>query len=149
MNPARRQRLFFVLILVVLAAVATGLVLYALRANMNLFYSPSQVAAGEAPVGRTLRAGGMVREHSVQRIPGSLAVDFVITDFNADLSVHYDGILPDLFREGQGIVVIGTLNEAHQVIAEQVLAKHDENYTPPEVAESLKHAKSIETQGRP
>lgn len=149
MNPARRQRLFFVLVLVALAAVATGLVLYALRANMNLFYSPSQVAAGEAPVGRTLRAGGMVREHSVQRAPGRLAVDFVITDFNADLPVHYEGILPDLFREGQGIVVVGKLNDAHQVIAEQVLAKHDENYTPPEVAESLKHAESIEMQGRP
>lgn len=149
MNAVRRQRLFFVVLLVALAAVAAGLVLYALRANMNLFYSPSQIRAGEAPVAQTLRAGGMVREHSVQRAPGSLAVTFIVTDFAADLTVHYEGILPDLFREGQGVVVVGRLNEAHQLDAEQVLAKHDENYTPPEVAESLKHAASIDKQATP
>ncbi|MHB0776675.1 cytochrome c maturation protein CcmE [Halomonas sp. WWR20] len=138
MKPKRKQRLYILLGLVALAAIAVGLTLYALRSNINLFFSPEQIAAGEAPQGRTLRAGGMVKEGSVQRDAQSLDVSFVITDYHNDLEVRYSGILPDLFREGQGVVVVGQLERDRLLRADQVLAKHDENYMPPEVAEAMK-----------
>ncbi|MFC3284425.1 cytochrome c maturation protein CcmE [Litchfieldella rifensis] len=138
MTPKRKQKLFIVLGVMALAAIAVGLTLYALRANINLFFSPIQIAAGEAPIERQIRAGGMVKEGSVSRNPDSLDVEFVITDFVEDVEVHYSGILPDLFREGQGVVVIGQLNEDGRFQADQVMAKHDENYMPSEVAEALK-----------
>ncbi|WP_163649755.1 cytochrome c maturation protein CcmE [Modicisalibacter sp. 'Wilcox'] len=137
MTPARRRRLGVLLALMVLAAVAAGLLGYALRSNINLFFSPSQVAAGEAPVGRQIRAGGMVETGSVARDADSLAVTFTVTDFQASLEVAYQGILPDLFREGQGVVVVGRLADDGVLQADQVLAKHDENYMPPEVADAL------------
>ncbi|WP_459874535.1 cytochrome c maturation protein CcmE [Halomonas shantousis] len=137
MKPKRKQRLYILLGLIALAAIAVGLTLYALRSNINLFFTPEQIAAGEAPQGRTLRAGGMVKEGSVQRDAESLDVSFVVTDYHNDLTVRYSGILPDLFREGQGVVVVGRLE--HDLLrADQVLAKHDENYMPPEVAEAMK-----------
>ncbi|MFD2191187.1 cytochrome c maturation protein CcmE [Pistricoccus aurantiacus] len=140
MNPKRKQRLFVILGLVSLAAIAVGLTLYALRSNINLFFSPIQVAAGEAPLDRSIRAGGMVKEGSVARNPESLDVEFVITDYVEELPVHYSGILPDLFREGQGVVVVGRLTEAGNLEATDVLAKHDENYMPSEVSDALKDA---------
>ncbi|MGB8712490.1 MAG: cytochrome c maturation protein CcmE [Onishia taeanensis] len=140
MHPKRKQKLFIILGLVTLAALAIGLTLYALRSNINLFFSPVQIAAGEAPVSRTLRAGGMVKENSVARDPESLDVTFVITDFVEDLEVRYSGILPDLFREGQGVVVVGQLDGEGHLTASEVLAKHDENYMPREVADALKAA---------
>ncbi|WP_304526279.1 cytochrome c maturation protein CcmE [Halomonas sp. I5-271120] len=140
MHPKRKQKLFVILGLVTLAALAIGLTLYALRSNINLFFSPVQIAAGEAPVSRTLRAGGMVKENSVARDPESLDVTFVITDFVEDLEVRYSGILPDLFREGQGVVVVGQLDGEGHLTASEVLAKHDENYMPSEVADALKAA---------
>lgn len=140
MHPKRKQKLFVILGLVTLAALAIGLTLYALRSNINLFFSPVQIAAGEAPVSRTLRAGGMVKENSVARDPESLDVTFVITDFVEDLEVRYSGILPDLFREGQGVVVVGQLDGEGHLTASEVLAKHDENYMPREVADALKAA---------
>ncbi|EPC02812.1 hypothetical protein L861_23650 [Litchfieldella anticariensis FP35 = DSM 16096] len=140
MTPKRKQRLFVILGLVSLAAIAVGLTLYALRANINLFFSPIQIAAGEAPIERQIRAGGMVKEGSVSRNPDSLDVEFVITDFVEEVEVHYSGILPDLFREGQGVVVVGQLSENGRLHADQVLAKHDENYMPSEVAEALEAA---------
>ncbi|RAR63534.1 cytochrome c-type biogenesis protein CcmE [Onishia taeanensis] len=140
MHPKRKQKLFVILGLVALAALAIGLTLYALRSNINLFFSPVQIAAGEAPVSRTLRAGGMVKENSVARDPESLDVTFVITDFVEDLEVRYSGILPDLFREGQGVVVVGQLDGEGHLTASEVLAKHDENYMPREVADALKAA---------
>lgn len=137
MTPKRKQKLFITLGLMALAAIAVGLTLYALRANINLFFSPIQIAAGEAPIERQIRAGGMVKEGSVSRNPDSLDVEFVITDFVEEVEVHYNGILPDLFREGQGVVVIGQLSDGGLFRADQVMAKHDENYMPSEVAEAL------------
>lgn len=140
MHPKRKQKLFIILGLMTLAALAIGLTLYALRSNINLFFSPVQIAAGEAPVNRTLRAGGMVKENSVARDADSLDVTFVITDYVEDLEVRYSGILPDLFREGQGVVVVGKLDGDGHLMASEVLAKHDENYMPREVADALKAA---------
>lgn len=138
MTPKRRQRLFVLLGLTALAAIAVGLTLYALRSNINLFFSPAQIAAGEAPIERQIRAGGMVKQGSVERDTQTLDVSFVVTDYDDDLRVVYSGILPDLFREGQGVVVIGQLDGEGTLHAEQVLAKHDENYMPPEVAAALR-----------
>ncbi len=142
MNPRRRQRLIIIVVLVALAGIAIALTLYSLRANMNLFYSPTQISAGEAPVGRSLRAGGVVRDDSVQRDQDTLDVTFTVTDFEEDVPVHYRGILPDLFREGQGVVIVGTLNERGWLEASEVLAKHDENYMPPEVDGALRDAEA-------
>ncbi len=137
MHPARKQRLIIVAIIVVGASVATALIANALKQNLNLFYQPEQIAAGEAPVGRTIRVGGMVREGSLTRVDDSLTVRFVVTDYKADINIEYTGILPDMFAEQAGTVATGILTEDGQFIAEQVLAKHDENYMPPEVAEAL------------
>ncbi|MGB1142369.1 MAG: cytochrome c maturation protein CcmE [Halioglobus sp.] len=137
MHPVRRQRLVVVLFIMVFSSIAVGLVAYALRGNINLFFPPAEVAAGKAPVGQPLRIGGMVVEGSVQRSDNSLAVRFELTDYAAVVPVVYEGILPDLFDEGQGAVASGKLNEAGVLEATEVLAKHDENYMPPEVAEAL------------
>jgi cytochrome c-type biogenesis protein CcmE len=133
-----KKRLTIALFLMVGVAVAVGLTTYALRQNINLFYDPTQISAGEAPVDVRIRAGGMVEEGSVMRDPNSLKVEFRVTDFNASVPVEYVGILPDLFAEGQGIVAMGRLDNRGRFVADQVLAKHDENYMPPEVADSLK-----------
>ncbi len=140
MHPIRKKRLTIVLFLLAGLAVAVGLTTYALRQNINLFYDPTQISAGEAPVDVRIRAGGMVEEGSVVRDPGSLKVEFRVTDFSSSVLVEYDGILPDLFAEGQGIVAMGRLDNSGRFVADQVLAKHDENYMPPEVEDSLKKA---------
>ena len=138
MNARQRRRLGFVIGGVALAAIAVGLLGYALRTNINFFYTPQQLVSGEAPLGQGLRAGGVVKKGSVQRAVDSLAVDFVVTDFSADVAVHYDGMLPDLFREGQGVVVAGQLVDRTHLNASQVLAKHDEKYTPPEISDVVR-----------
>ncbi len=140
MTPKRKQRLIIVLFIVVGVSVAVGLTMFALSQNINLFYSPTQIAAGEAPQDTRIRAGGMVVDGSVQRDPNSLFVRFDITDYDKTVTVEYTGILPDLFREGQGIVAQGSLNDKGVLNAVEVLAKHDENYMPPEVAEALEKA---------
>ncbi|MCH4810871.1 cytochrome c maturation protein CcmE [Vreelandella neptunia] len=140
MTPKRKQKLFVILGLVSLTAIAVGLTLYALRANINLFFSPVQIAQGDAPMKRQIRAGGMVKEGSVSRDPESLDVEFTVTDYVDDLEVYYSGILPDLFREGQGVVVVGELQTDGRLYADKVLARHDENYMPPEVAQALEEA---------
>ncbi|WP_404471498.1 cytochrome c maturation protein CcmE [Vreelandella venusta] len=140
MTPKRKQKLFVILGLVSLTAIAVGLTLYALRANINLFFSPVQIAQGNAPIERQIRAGGMVKEGSVSRDRESLNVEFTVTDYVDDLDVYYSGILPDLFREGQGVVVVGELQADGRFRADQVLARHDENYMPPEVAQALEEA---------
>jgi cytochrome c-type biogenesis protein CcmE len=114
--------------------------LVALKDNINLFYTPQQIADGEAPIDRTIRAGGMVVEGSVKRAKDDLTVMFDVTDSKAEVTIRYTGILPDLFREGQGIVALGQINQQGQCIASEVLAKHDENYMPPEVAAALEKA---------
>jgi len=139
-NPKRKKRLLIVLFILSGAGVAVGLTLYALSQNINLFFSPTQIAQGEAPVGTRIRAGGMVVEGSVNRDNKSLRVEFEVTDFQNSVPIVYSGILPDLFREGQGIVAQGELDASGKLQAVEVLAKHDENYMPPEVAEALEKA---------
>ncbi len=136
MTP-RRKRLLAVVAIVAGVGAATALAMFAFRDNLLYFYNPSQVLAGDAPSGRTFRIGGMVTEGSVERMPGTLEIRFVVTDFRHSVPVHYEGLLPDLFREGQGVIAHGRMNTAGQFVADEVLAKHDENYMPPEVAESL------------
>jgi len=140
LNPVRRKRLTLALVIIVGVGVAVGLTLYALKQNINLFYSPSQIVAGEAPLNRSIRVGGLVAPGSVQRESNSLQVVFTLTDTAQQIQVRYTGILPDLFREGQGIIAHGRLLAGGIVQADEVLAKHDENYMPPEVAGSLKQA---------
>jgi cytochrome c-type biogenesis protein CcmE len=124
--------------------VSVTLAFRAFRENLVYFFSPTQVAAGEAP-DRAFRLGGMVVDKSVTREPGSLTVHFALTDFAKTVPVSYTGLLPDLFREGQGIVAIGRL-QGDTFVADEVLAKHDENYMPPEVKEAL--AKTREAQAQ-
>lgn len=140
MTPKRKQKLFVILGLLSLTAVAVGLTLYALRSNINLFFSPVQIAQGAAPIERTIRAGGMVKEGTVIRDADTLDVTFEVTDHLDDLEVYFSGILPDLFREGQGVVVVGELQADGRLKADEVLARHDENYMPPEVAQALEEA---------
>jgi len=137
MTP-RRQRMLSVAIVVIGVAVAAGFALRAFNEDLLFFYSPSQIVAGEAPENRTFRVGGLVIDGSVEREPGSLEVRFVLTDNAHDVPVSYSGVLPDLFREGQGIIAHGQIRPDGLFVADTVLAKHDENYMPPEVAESLK-----------
>ena len=140
MNPRRRNLLITATFIVVGVAAATLLGLKAFQENLLYFYSPSQIAAGEAPQTRSFRAGGLVVEGSVARDPDNLIVQFILTDTIENITVIYDGILPDLFREGQGIVANGKLLADGKFEAFEVLAKHDENYMPPEVADALTKA---------
>ena len=137
MHPLRKQRLQIVVLIVVAATLGAALIAYMLGQNANYFFTPSQIAAGEAPVGITIRAGGMVVENSVQRAEDSLETRFLVTDGANIVSVTYSGILPDLFAEGEAAVATGVLGSDRVLQASQVLAKHDENYTPPEVAEAM------------
>ena len=138
MNPLRKKRLLIILAILAGVGIAVSLALSALKENINLFYTPTQIAGGEAPHDTRIRAGGMVVQGSLQRSPDSLDVTFAVTDFNKSVPITYRGILPDLFREGQGIVALGKLNADGVVVADEVLAKHDEKYMPPEVAKALK-----------
>ncbi|WP_411382979.1 cytochrome c maturation protein CcmE [Pseudomonas sp. L7] len=147
MNPQRKKRLLLILGLLLGVAVALGFALSALQQNINLFYTPTQIANGEAPQDTRIRAGGLVEKGSVQRSADSLDVRFVVTDFNKSVPITYRGILPDLFREGQGIVALGKLNAEGVVVADEVLAKHDEKYMPPEVTKALKESGQAATAG--
>lgn len=138
MSKLHKLRLVFVLSMVAGIGTASTLVLSALRENINLFYTPTQIANGEAPHDTRIRAGGMVEKGSLQRSNDSLDVKFIVTDLNKSVTITYRGILPDLFREGQGIVALGKLNTDGVVVADEVLAKHDEKYMPPEVTKALK-----------
>lgn len=136
MNPKRRNRLLVVLFLVAGSGATLALVLVALNDNLNLFYPPDQVVGGQAPVNTPIRAGGMVLDGSVARADDGLGVAFVLTDYKgSEFTVAYSGILPDLFREGQGILVQGKLDAEGVFQAREVLAKHDETYMPPELAD--------------
>ncbi|MDP3845970.1 MAG: cytochrome c maturation protein CcmE [Pseudomonas sp.] len=137
MNPLRKKRLLIILAILAGVAIAVGLALSALQQNINLFYTPTQIANGEAPADTRIRAGGMVEKGSLKRSGDSLDVEFVVSDFVKNVTIRYRGILPDLFREGQGIVALGKLNSEGVLIADEVLAKHDEKYMPPEVTKAL------------
>ncbi|MGH8244362.1 MAG: cytochrome c maturation protein CcmE [Steroidobacteraceae bacterium] len=136
MTP-RRKRLLAVLGILAGVGAATALAMLAFEDNLLYFYNPSQVLAGDAPSGRTFRIGGMVTAGSLERTEGTLEVRFVVTDYKHSIPVRYEGLLPDLFREGQGVIAHGQMSAAGVFVADEVLAKHDENYMPPEVAESL------------
>ena len=140
MHPLRKQRLQIVVMIVAASAIASGLIIYMLGQNANYFYTPSQVMSGEAPADVFIRAGGMVVEGSVRRDPNSLAVDFDVTDGTAVLGIRYTGILPDLFAENEAAIAAGRLDQNRVLQASEVLAKHDEKYTPPEAAESMNAA---------
>lgn len=137
MKPARKKRLLLIALMVAGIAVGVGFALKSLDENIMFFFSPSEVVAGKAPQGRLFRMGGMVVAGSVSRPGEGLTVQFDIADNSDSVTVRYTGILPDLFREGQGIIANGRLSEDGAFIAQEVLAKHDENYMPPELAEAM------------
>ncbi len=144
MTPKRKQRLIFVFVLVTGFGAAIGLALFAFQKNLLYFYSPAQVAtaikSGEVEQGQMFRLGGLVVEGSVMRESDGVTTQFDLTDTADSITVRYTGLLPDLFREGQGIVAQGKINTQGVFVAQEVLAKHDENYMPPEVADALKAA---------
>ena len=134
----RYKRLAIIVTGVIGITVAGLFVLNAFRSNLVFFYSPTEVLAGKVALNKTFRIGGLVENGSVHRSPDGLKVDFIVTDLNKKIPVHYEGILPDLFREGQGVVAQGRLQNGNTFIASEVLAKHDEKYMPPEAAQALK-----------
>ena len=136
----RSRRKVMVIAVVFGVALAAVLGLTAFEENLLYFYSPMQVKAGEAPAKHSFRVGGLVVDGSVKRTEGSLKILFDVTDNTEIMTIEYNGILPDLFREGQGIVAMGSMQPGGRFVAEEVLAKHDENYMPPEVADALKAA---------
>jgi cytochrome c-type biogenesis protein CcmE len=149
MTP-RQKRMVTVVAILAGVGVATAFALQAFQKNLLYYYSPSQIQAGEAPDARVFRVGGLVENGSLKREPGSLEVRFTLTDYAHQVGVSYTGVLPDLFREGQGVIARGKLRPDGTFVAEEVLAKHDENYMPPEVKDSLKpHAQAAQgmTQG--
>ena len=136
MTP-RQKRMVTVVAILAGVGIATTFALKAFNQNLLYYYSPTQISAGEAPASRTFRVGGLVQNNSMKRAPGSMEVTFILTDYQQTVPVSYTGVLPDLFREGQGVIARGKM-DGSRFVAEEVLAKHDENYMPPEVADSLK-----------
>lgn len=155
MNTRRKNRLLVAVAILVGLGLATALVMYALRSNIDLFYTPSEILNGkgeslEKPTpGQRLRVGGMVMPGSVRRDPNTLQVSFKLYDANGVVSVSYLGILPDLFREGQGVVAQGVLQPGNLIEAKEVLAKHDEKYTPPEIEDAMKKNHKIAGTNQP
>lgn len=149
MNPRRKKRLTLIGLLVAGVAVAMSLILYSLNQNIDLFYTPSEIIEGKGnlqqrpTVGQRLRIGGMVVEGSVKRDPETLQVSFQLVDLGPSVTVFYTGILPDLFREGQGVVAQGVLTAEDELQASEVLAKHDEEYMPSDLAEAMKGIKHV------
>jgi cytochrome c-type biogenesis protein CcmE len=145
MNPARQRRIWMILLILLGAGVATALALTALNQNVQHFFSPSDISQGKAPVERTFRLGGLVEEGSVSRVGDGLTVRFAVTDRFQLQPAEYTGILPDLFREGQSVVAVGRLRDG-VFVADEVLAKHDENYMPAEVADAIARAKTLKPE---
>jgi cytochrome c-type biogenesis protein CcmE len=145
MKTARARKLGLILLLLFVAGLVFALVLYALRQNINLFFTPTQIVQGQARLQIPIRAGGMVVAKSIVRGPEDLMVQFKLTDYKHTIQVEYHGILPDLFREGQGIVALGQLIDNHHFKANTVLAKHDEKYMPPEVRDAIKDTNKVNT----
>jgi cytochrome c-type biogenesis protein CcmE len=139
---ARHKRIALIVGGLAILGVVAALVLNAFQSNLVFFFSPTQVAAGEAPKGKTFRIGGLVKEGSIKREPDGVTLRFVVTDTEKDITVAYKGILPDLFREGKGAVAQGKLGDEGLFVASEVLAKHDENYMPPEATKALEDAGS-------
>ena len=136
MSPLRKQRLAAVLFILFGSGLTIGVVLFALQENIDLFYEPQKVVGGEAPIAKRIRAGGMVEKGSLVYEPEGLGVSFVLSDLRGSrFEVRYEGLLPGLFREGQGVLVVGQLDASRVFYAKEVLAKHDENYMPPELVD--------------
>ncbi len=146
MTPTRKRRLIGVLVIIMGVSAAAVVAMQALNENMLFFVSPTDVEEQNLPAGKRFRLGGLVADGSVSRASDSLAVTFVVTDGAQSVNVSFDGILPDLFREGQGIIAIGELAPDGHFEADEVLAKHDENYMPPEVADALEKAGHVESE---
>lgn len=141
MHPKRRRQLTLIICCLMGIGTALGFILFALKQNINLFYTPTQIAKHEVKSSaRLIRVGGLVKKNSLHNAAQGLTVNFTLTDTANDLIIHYTGILPDLFREGQGVVTKGRLNKNGEFQATEVLAKHDANYMPPEVADAVKRA---------
>jgi cytochrome c-type biogenesis protein CcmE len=145
MKP-RHKRLILVVIALALLGLGATFVLKAFRSNLVFFYTPTEVFAGQVPQGQAFRIGGMVLEDSLQRNEDGVTVRFAVTDTIENVPVQYTGILPDLFQEGKGVVAQGRMDPKGIFVADQVLAKHDENYMPPEAAEALERAKKIKME---
>ena len=146
MTPTRKRRLIGVLVIIIGVGSAAVVGMKALNENMLYFWSPSDVQERATPAGTRIRLGGLVAPGSVKRASDSLEVRFVVTDGPASVDVRFNDILPDLFREGQGVIAIGELSPQGYFVADEVLAKHDENYMPPEVADALEKAGHVETE---
>jgi cytochrome c-type biogenesis protein CcmE len=148
MHPTRKRRLIGLLVILIGVGIASAITIYSLRQNMLFFVSPSDIEAQNLPLGREFRLGGLVEVGIVTRAADGLAVEFRVTDGLDTVTVNFDGILPDLFREGQGVIARGQLESFELFVAHEVLAKHDENYMPPEVAEALEekgmHNKAVD-----
>lgn len=138
MNPIRKRRLYFIGLLMVGLGVAASLILYALKKNINVFITPTQAVAEHLPQDYHFRLGGMVKKGSLVREKNGLGVKFIVTDLKQEMIVYYIGVLPDLFREGKGVIVEGHLDDQNQFSASQVLAKHDENYMPKNIDQTLR-----------
>ena len=149
MRAKRKQRLIFVTILLLGFSSAAALGIYAIQKNQTYFYTPAEVAAGGVEQDKLFRIGGLVVEGSVNRFNDGVTTEFDLTDTTGSVTVRYKGLLPDLFREGQGIVAQGKLDSQGVVVAQEVLAKHDENYMPPEVAEALKKSGATHPENIP
>ncbi len=145
MNPTRVRRIWFVVLLLVVAAVAGTLITFAMQENMTYLFTPTQVKNKEAPANATFRLGGVVCEGSVKRTEGTLAVSFSVTDRVNQIIVQHEGILPDMFKEGTSIIATGKM-QGTQFMANEVLAKHDETYTPKEMQDAMKKAKELRTK---
>lgn len=139
MNPTRKRRLIVVSLILGAVGVAATLTVFALQQNMTYLYTPVEVLGGKVPVDARFRLGGMVKAGSIQRASDSLKIGFTVTDGDAEMPVEYTGILPDLFREKQSVIATGTMQGNH-FVASEVLAKHDENYVPRDVAEAMANA---------
>lgn len=148
MKP-RQKRFVFIAVALAALSLAIGLVLFALKDNVNLYFTPTQVFNKEAPQGSSFRIGGLVEEGSVKRANDGLTVTFAITDTHKSIPVVYKGILPDLFKEGKGVVAQGRVEADGMMHADEVLAKHDENYMPPEAADAMKKAQAIQSSNNP
>jgi len=146
-TPTRKRRLIAVLLILAGVGVASTVAFYSLQENMLYFQSPSDLATQPIPPGRQFRLGGLVKPGSVSREQDGLATRFVVTDGPQDITVEFVGILPDLFREGQGVIARGALNGSGLFEASEVLAKHDENYMPPEVADALEQSGHVTRSG--
>ena len=138
MTPTRKKRLMAVILILLGVGIASALILTAFEENILFYKSPTEIQAGDYPKARNFRVGGMVKPGSIVKSTTSLDVEFVVTDYTKDIKVQYTGLLPDLFRDDQGMIAIGQLDKNGIFQAEEILAKHDENYMPPEVADSLK-----------